>query len=433
MTKIGLIWRVAYRGLTHAYRNAWMVCSLIALAAFLMSVVTISQVTRDPVVASPQEAVFPAASAAIEYRPKMAWQQAEGLEYLTADGKRQWRIGEGASPLGPNREDLVRVLGKTPLEPLIFAAGNFVPDNANTEKVKLSGLTAKWEVLDPLEDTVSSGHNPRQDGEIALDKKTAKKLSAKVGDKISGKNLCSGNTCLKDKSYRVSGIFIAPHSPLQQFRLPLVGQTNFLALSAASPEVAPQQTTPSWPFAGLTAEQQKYPYFIYSFQVLGNTDISPEQRSRLNSAHLRVIAADDPPFWDFEAISFTKRGLLFLPAVLCYLLGLFAGNLPLMNRLIRRQDNSFRALNRIGGYPALVRRILETQALMLGLAGSIVGVILGYAFQQIFISPDVGAPHIVLFFLASAAVLGVICCILAMLVAANKVSNNLGVSAKTKA
>lgn len=425
MTKASLIWRVAYRGLTHSYRNTWMVFSLIVMATFLMSVVTISQVTRDPVVASPQEAVFPAASAAIEYRPQMAWQQAEGLEYLTADGQRQWRIGEGASPMGPKPEDLVQVLGSVPVEPLVFAAGAFVPDNANTEKIKLSGLSAKWEVLDPLEDTLVLGHHPRQDTEIALNKKTAKKLSLKVGEKISGKHLCSANTCLEDKTYRVSGIFIAPHSPLQQFRLPLVADSNFLGLSATSKQVPSQQSDAAWPFASLTAEQQKYPYFIYSFQVMGNTDISPEQRSKLNSAHLRVIAADDPPFWDFEAISFAKRGLLFLPAVICYLLGLFAGNLPLMNRLICRQNNSFLALNRIGGYPALVLRILEAQALMLGLAGSIVGVILGYAFQQIFISPDVGAPHIVLFFLASAAILGVICCVLAMVIAANKASKKL--------
>lgn len=432
MARAGLICRVAYRGLTHAYRDAWMAFSLITLAAFLMSVVTISQVTRDPVVASPQEAVFPAASAAIEYRPQMAWQQAEGLEYLTADGQRQWRIGEGASPMGPNREDLVRVLGTTPVEPLVFTAGSFVPNKANSDKVKLSGLSAKWEVLDPLEDTVVSGHHPRQGGEIALNKKTAKKLSLEVGEKISGKHLCSGNTCLKDKTYRVSGIFIAPHSPRQQFRLPLVAGSNFLAVSAGSSEVAPQRTSPTWPFAELTAEQQKYPYFISSFQVLGTDDISPEQRSKLNSAHLRVIAADDPPFWDFQAISFAKRGLLFLPAVMCYLLGLFAGNLALMNRLIRRQNNSFSALKRMGGSAALVRRIIETQALMLGLAGSVIGVIFGYAFQQIFISPDVGAPHIVLFFLASAAILGVICCVLAILGAANKVSKNLGVSAKIK-
>ncbi|WP_147471034.1 FtsX-like permease family protein [Varibaculum vaginae] len=175
-----------------------------------------------------------------------------------------------------------------------------------------------------------------------------------------------------------------------------------------------QEISIIWPFNKLSEQEKKYPYFIYSFQVLANTDISAHQRSQLNNSQLRVIAIDDRPYWDFEAITFAQRTLLFLPAIAVYLLALFLLNLPFMTRLLLRQRDNFRVMQRVGAPPRLIPQILAVQAILMGTGGSIVGVIVGYALQQIIISPDTGAPHIVLFFLALAACLGVWCCGLAM-------------------
>lgn len=403
MTRAGLTWRLAYKGLSHNARYTWLVFTLVAIASCLMTVVTISQVTRDPMVASPQEAVFPAASAAVEYRPKLTWQQVDGLEFSTVDGQREWEIGEGANPFIPDNQDLVNVLGKTRLEPLIFASGKFMTVSSHADRADLAGLAGNWQLLDPLADTVIKGKNPVKFDEISLSRKTAKQLSLKVGEETFGSKICSANTCLTDRKYRVVGIFSAPHSHWQQFRLGASTKNTFLKTSAGSQN---QEAEPRGPFAKLTDQEKKYPYFIYSFQVLADTDISPEQRSRLNTAHLRVINIYDQPYWDFEAISFAQRTLLFLPAVAVYLLGLFFLNLPTMNRLVCRQRESFQVLRRVGAYPHLIPQVLAAQAILLGVGGSAVGVIVGYALQQIIISPDTGAPHIVLFFLALAAALG---------------------------
>lgn len=411
MTRAGLTWRLAYKGLSHNARYTWLVFTLVAIASCLMTVVTISQVTRDPMVASPQEAVFPAASAAVEYRPKLTWQQVDGLEFSTVDGQREWEIGEGANPFIPDNQDLVNVLGKTRLEPLIFASGKFMPASSQADRADLAGLAGNWQLLDPLADTVVKGKNPVKIDEISLSRKTAKQLSLKVGEETFGSKICSANTCLKDRKYRVVGIFSAPHSHWQQFRLATSAKNSFLKSSAGSEN---REVTPSWPFAKLNDQEKKYPYFIYSFQVLADTDISPEQRSRLNTAHLRVINTYDRPYWDFEAISFSQRTLLFLPAVAVYLLGLFLLNLPAMTRLVSRQLEGFQVLRRVGASPHLIPQVLTAQAVLLGIGGSAAGVIVGYALQQIIISPDTGAPHIVLFFLALAAAVGVLCCVLAM-------------------
>lgn len=411
MTRAGLVWRLGYRGLVRNSRYSSLAFALITLAAFLMTMVTISQVTRDPVAASPQEAVFPAASAAVEYRPGLTWQQVDGLEFLTTDGQRQWQIGEGANPFVPDNEDLPKVLGKTRQEPLIFSSGSFLTISSEGDRAELAGLAANWQLLDPLADTAVKGKNPVKIDEISLSRKTAKQLSVKVGEEVFGSKICSANTCLKDRKYRVVGMFSAPHSSWQQFRLAPSAKNTFLKSPAS---LQNQETVPTWSFAKLTEQEKKYPYFIYSIQVLADTEISPEERSKLNAAHLRVINADDQPYWDFEAISFAQRILLFLPAVGVYLLGLFLLNLPAMTRLILRQRESFWVLQRVGAPPHLLSQVLAAQAILLGIGGSLAGVIVGYALQQIIISPDTGAPHIVLFFLALAAALGVLCCVLAM-------------------
>ncbi|WP_122820462.1 hypothetical protein [Varibaculum vaginae] len=185
MTRTGLIWRLAYRGITRNSRYSLLVFALVALASCLMTIVTISQVTRDPVAAAPQEAVFPAASAAIEYRPGLTWQELDGIEFLTTDGKRHWRIGEGASPFIPGSQDISKILGKTRLIPLIFTSGSFLSTSSEAERGDLSGLTANWQLLDPLADTVIKGKNPTKIDEISVSHKTAKQLSLQSGGKNS--------------------------------------------------------------------------------------------------------------------------------------------------------------------------------------------------------------------------------------------------------
>lgn len=174
MTRAGLVWRLGYRGLVRNSRYSTLAFALIMLAAWQMTVVTISQVTRDPVAASPQEAVFPAASAAVEYRPGLTWQQVDGLEFLTTDGQRQWQIGEGENPFVPDNEDLPKVLGKTRQEPLIFSSGSFLTISSEGDRAELAGLAANWQLLDPLADTAVKGKNPVKIDEISLSRKTAK-------------------------------------------------------------------------------------------------------------------------------------------------------------------------------------------------------------------------------------------------------------------
>ena len=71
MLRAGLIWRLAYRTLQHNRSYSLALLAIIALISCLMTVVTISFVTLDPIVAFPREAVFPASNASLEYQPQL--------------------------------------------------------------------------------------------------------------------------------------------------------------------------------------------------------------------------------------------------------------------------------------------------------------------------------------------------------------------------
>lgn len=432
MLRASLIWRLAYRTLQHNRSYSLALLAIIALTSCLMTAVTISFVTRDPIVASPREAVFPAANASLEYQPQLNEQKEKGLEFFTSEGDRKTQIAQGAHPFNPNDTKTGNIVDSSHLEPTLFITGSLSGSQGTTARpnqVKsLSGLVADWTVLDPRSQTAIVGRNPKETGEIALEKNTARQLNLSVGDDIAGSSLCSAITCLKDRSYKVVGVFAAPHSNWQQLRLGKADKQAIMGFHGTVSNQSPLKGT--WRFSELNRDENKYPYFIYSYQVLSNTDFSTEVRKELNQVHLRVIRADDRPFWDYKAISFGYRIALFLAPLAIYLLLIMVFSAPVMRGALTKQSGDLAVLERLGAPPATTARVIGVQGILLGWIGVSVGVIIGYALQQIVISPNTGAPHIVHFFLVLEAILGITVCVLTLFGVHKKLQKAVVPSAK---
>lgn len=416
MLRASLIWRLAYRTLQHNRSYSLALLAIIALISCLMTVVTISFVTRDPIVAFPREAVFPAANASLEYQPQLNEQKEKGLEYFTAQGDRKTQIAQGAHPFNPDDTKTGSIVGSSHLEPTLFISGSLSGRQGTTSPPQqtkaISGLVADWTSLDPKSETAILGRNPKETGEIALEKNLARQLNLAIGDDIAASSLCSANSCLKDRSYKVVGVFVAPHSNWQQLRLGKADKQEIMDFQGTVSTQSPLKGT--WIFSDLNRDENKYPYFIYSYQVLSNTDFSTEVRKELNQAHLRVIRAEDRPFWDYKAISFGYRVALFLAPLAIYLLLIMVFSVPVMRGTLTKQSGDLEVLERLGAPPATTARVIGVQGILLGWIGVSVGVIVGYALQQIVISPNTGAPHIVHFFLVLEAVLGITVCVLTL-------------------